>query len=277
MGAINEDTGICLIISGYGLCCSYQKHGLKYFWLKKLVHIILPYYLVSFAACFAIGTLTSKKAVEILLFQPLWYMWYLLIWYAIFYVFAKLHEKFRFSSKTMLILLIIAACVWFVIDSLFIAEVKTMELHARQMPSFVFGVALALYFDRIKQWFSSSAITKAVVLLCVAVLFLALTQIKAVEKLPGVVYNIFALPTVFVLAISTLILSSKFKALFRNEAFFLIGIYSYEIYLTQGYLQRLFRTHSHYALLTMLLIVVAAIIEYYIFKWIQKRLMPYAG
>lgn len=261
-----------LILSGYGLHQSYKKNGLEGFWSKRLFRVILPYYAISFLLCFLLGELSGAKIVQILIFKPMWYISYLLVWYLLFYAAAMICRRYQAGDRQMLILLAVSAAVWFVIDSLFFAAGDTVELRARQMPSFVFGVALSMFPDDMisKMKGGRGGYKAALTLLSVICLFM--TQIKFIESFPPILFNIIALPTVFILAATVLVSSFYFIRIWNNRFLFFMGKYSFEIYLTQAYLQSLIRDNKEYWLPTAVLIIGLAVMEHTIWRKLRPNL-----
>ena len=93
-----------LIVSGYGMYKSYELKGLKHFWVKKFLHILLPYIIIQslFLYFFEGGgkNLSARTVIsDFLLITPLhpygWYLRYLFVCYIIFYIVFKL----KFSNK----------------------------------------------------------------------------------------------------------------------------------------------------------------------------------
>ncbi len=94
-----------LILSGYGLYCSYQKKGFDNWWDRKITKIFLPailiqivwFLLVSIYTYFSSKTITISWATlitDILCISQqnnidgsMWYLSYLLFCYTVFYVF----------------------------------------------------------------------------------------------------------------------------------------------------------------------------------------------
>ena len=126
--------------------------------------------------------------------------------------------------------------LWFVIDSIFLANPAMPFLRARQMFCFPFGVFLAQNKDRIKQYFSPLRNWSLLFLsgLC-CILFMLLTQLPAIKALPYLISNMMALLTCFPMAVGILFLGDQFKLLFENRFLIFTGTISYEIYLVHAF------------------------------------------
>ena len=88
-----------LFISGYGLHASYIENGLKDYWKKKLISVLLPYFIIQAIAMiihtarygndrsilYNISVLTGINADNS--YDPtMWYISYILFWYLIFFI-----------------------------------------------------------------------------------------------------------------------------------------------------------------------------------------------
>lgn len=205
-----------LILSGYGLAVSYKKSGLNIFWRKKISRIILPFYVISIVSSYLAEILDRPLLIKILTFRSMWYMWYLMIWYIIFYAIMKCKEKMKLTDHQVIRLHIIAAILWLVLDSLFFTVTGAEALHARQMPSFVIGVSMALS-EKIRKRVEETEVWRIVGLSIVGVLFLALTQLHAIKSLHLLIGNAFSLLTVVPLALCVIKSSLSWKMLWNND------------------------------------------------------------
>lgn len=126
--------------------------------------------------------------------------------------------------------------LWFVIDSIFLANPAMPFLRARQMLCFPFGVFLAQSKDRIKQYFSPLRNWSLLFLsgLC-CIFFMLLTQLPEIKSLPYLISNTMALLTCFPMAVGILFLGDQFKLLFENRFLVFTGTISYEIYLVHAF------------------------------------------
>lgn len=79
-----------LLLSGYGLTCSYKVNGLQKYWRKRFFQVFLPYWIIQLVSYFFRSDLTVKNIIFdlflIKLIHPIgWYLNYLLLWYITFY------------------------------------------------------------------------------------------------------------------------------------------------------------------------------------------------
>ena len=87
-----------LLLSGYGLECSYAEKGLERYWQKRLFKVWLPY---VFVGIFDVLALRVEGSYEIFCTvvgldfymnadKTMWYISYILLWYAAYYLLAGL-------------------------------------------------------------------------------------------------------------------------------------------------------------------------------------------
>lgn len=87
-----------LILSGYGIYCSYESYGLTNYWKKKIVNVWIPYFIcitISIFFRFLTGESFSIKNVIASLVgidfgfnvdPTMWYISYIFAWYGIFWI-----------------------------------------------------------------------------------------------------------------------------------------------------------------------------------------------
>ena len=91
------------------------------------------------------------------------------------------------------------------------------------------------------------------VILAIGLLMTLVTQLELIKKLPYIVLNLLSLATVFLLAVSVIILIYLWRKLTKNFLFMILGYLSYEIYLIHAYAETVI-THSFASILCSLFI-----------------------
>lgn len=104
-----------LVLSGYGLECSYEKHGLTDFWKKRLISVFLQYLIVEAVTIPLRGNFSIGSFIlDITLLNPQhplgWYMNYLLLWYVTFWIIKKIPIA---KKKRLFIIATICYAVFF--------------------------------------------------------------------------------------------------------------------------------------------------------------------
>lgn len=226
-----------LICSGYGLEISYEKNSLKGFWKKRLLGVCLPFWVVELIGLLATSTFSIKAyLLDFCFLKPAtsygWFMGYIVICYLIFYAVKRLIK----DSRMQMVALFGAFAIWFVIDSVFLANPDMPFLRARQMRSFPAGVLLAVNKDKIERTLTK---TKNILILTgggtVCLLFMAITQLNVVKSLPYLVSNAMALLTCLPMAIGIMVFGKSFSGIFENKMLAMTGMISYEIYLVHAF------------------------------------------
>lgn len=139
-----------LICSGYGLEISYQNRGLKSFWKNRVLKLCIPYWLVSLISAVVEHTINKEKIIDILLFQEGgWFIKYIIVCYVLFYINKKISNKSGIKKPWDLVIMGCFYVIWFAVDTVYFANPNAPFLAARQMGSFVFGMVIARYRNRV--------------------------------------------------------------------------------------------------------------------------------
>ena len=221
-----------LICSGYGLCESARKgFNLGKFWKRRIINVFLPYALIRVIA-FVVSPSDATTIVELLLdvtcIRPRyvlgWYLDYLLFCYVVFSVYQLVRR--RFGNKAMVLMVAVAVISFFV---------SPTELQAEQSMSFLTGILLSEYKDsailsRLKS--RPCGVTEAAFLVGAAAF--VLKQLRILEFS----YWIYLLQMIYKFGWAVMILTAIWTLMkrFSLKPAAFIGKYSYEIYLTHGYL-----------------------------------------
>lgn len=229
-----------IIFSGYGLELSVSKNGLNDYWKKRILHVMLPYWLVEGIGLLISGRLTFRTYVLDCLFikpavGPGWFMQYIMICYLLFYLVSLAVQiiKPKDPAKLNNQLLYGVFLIWLVVDSLLFADPNMPFLKARQMLCFPFGVSIA----RNKEALEKATDRPEPVYLggLIGILFMGVTQLPFVKELPYLYQNVLSLFTVFPLAITVLAITKRHSWLLNNCVLKQIGLVSFEIYLVHAF------------------------------------------
>lgn len=215
--------GIFLLCSGYGIEKSFSKNGRKHYWYKRLINVWLPYAIIELLVLPLNWNLGQAVVEDFLLIHPLhpfgWYMRYLFVWYILYYAYS-------FARKYLLHLLVATGIIiWASLDS----------LHAQNAFSFAIGVGLA-------RMNSLDAILKKryvwIGLMVSAVLFVVRDYTKNHYHDIHLLWNTVSLVYNFALVMTSVIgykvlSNAKVKLLYKG--LYIIGVFSYELYLVHGY------------------------------------------
>lgn len=144
-----------LICSGYGLEKSYMKNGLGNFWTKRLLGICIPFWFIELIGLLLTGSFSLQVYLKDFFFiKPAtaygWYMGYIIICYLIFYISNRISCSKKYSDFILIAMFI----VWFILDSIFMANPEMPFLKARQILCFPCGVLIAKYKDVLSVWLS---------------------------------------------------------------------------------------------------------------------------
>ena len=236
-----------IIFSGYGLQLSVEANGLKDYWKKRLLHIILPFWVVEGIGLATSGRLTFKTYLLDCMFLkpatgPGWYMQYIMGCYLVFFLVKLMVRRINPNGpeKFERITLYGAFLIWFIIDSMFFARPDMPFLRARQMLCFPFGVSIAKNREAVEK-----AVSRPGPFFLggfIGLLFMGITQLPAVKELPYIFQNVLSLFTVFPLAIAVLTITKRHLWLVNNLGLEKIGLVSFEIYLVHAFTKDLLQT-----------------------------------
>ena len=109
-----------LILSGFGLNCSCEQHGLKDYWRRRVQKVWLPYFFVGVLDVFLLkprgagAVLCTLTGLDLgLIADPtMWYISYIIFWYLAYYLLTRLFGGFPGQKKRILIVAgLLFACV----------------------------------------------------------------------------------------------------------------------------------------------------------------------
>lgn len=222
---------IFLICSGYGLEMSYKKNGLDNYWKKRIVNVVIPFYVISILG-YTLNNymdLSISGYINILTFQSQWYISYLLVCYVLYYFTSKLLS----DNKKKMIALALLFLVWFFVDTIIFTKEEAPFLRARQMGAFLSGVIIANYKVKSENYLKTWSFVFVNTILGLGLMYL--TNTNVVKSLPVIVSNTLSLGTTVPLAYAIISFSNIYKRMFQNWNLYFVGIISYELFLVHSY------------------------------------------
>lgn len=272
-----------LICSGYGIMQSYISKGLEKYWIKKWIKVIVPFYIVEIIGLFCIKKISFAIVLKDFLFlKPAtaygWYMGYIIICYLIFWIIMKLGSYFNIKIEKRITGILLIFMIWFIFDSIFLANPSMSFLRARQMLSFPFGVVLAYIvsekinsFDHLIHKSTLFAIMLGCILVGLGMMFV--TQFEVVKNLPYILSNILSLFTCLPLAISIMIFVNLLPEFSMNVFLNILGVYSYELYLVHAFSLSIIKP----TILSLISFIAITIIGFLLLRFINKQLSKRVG
>ena len=252
-----------LICSGFGLQKSFEKNGLKGFFRKRLIRIIIPYW-IAIAAYFLLkpSEFSLMNLLKALIFIDTysywWFVQFIVASYMIFFlVYRFIPEKFRLP------------CIFF-LSALYFAVMKN-DLQAAQSFSVPVGILIAKYGSRLN--FSQ----KKAAFISLGSLFLGIAFLAA-KFLPPIhdgvypIYNTFQVLISLFFAITIIGMSYTLMKLFLIRMLAFAGRLSYELYLTHTLLIFMIanRVTAQNVMLYVLVFGASSIAFFYLNKMITK-------
>lgn len=263
-----------LIVSGYGLSESYKKSGIKGFWLKRFIGVMIPYFFVEiFYYLFNRDVSLIEIIKDLTFLEPKfrlgWYLNYLLVWYIIFWMFYKLCTRYRLKLNSTLIV-----SFWFSVSVIIgFHYVDISSIRYEQTFSFFIGVIMSYFPDKIYRFISNK---KWLIWILLGILFLGIKQIHYVRELPAVMYvNIdLIIKTAISFGIMGYIVLTDF--VYTERSISLLGKYSYELYLVHGSLLLMFN-YIDFGVYSVMLFIIATVICSIILKFFVENFAHIIG
>ena len=223
---------VFLVLSGYGLEESFRRNGLESFWLKRLAKVVLPFvfFVCAYNYLFPFFPLGDKFPAEEAMHRCLdeliysgpkfWFVFFILKCYAVYWI------GTRFLSGRLRLL-------FFFVCAFICLNLRTScgHLEAEQSFSFLTGVLLSMYKDRVEALSHKEIGRWTFLLLFVAATFFCLKAIPQLHELKGTVaYNYLLCPFRLSLGLAYIPLFSMLRP-GRSGFVRLAGNYSFEIYI----------------------------------------------
>ena len=240
---------VFLLVSGFGVINSLQKNTIKQYFKNRINRLVPPCIFVGACKCllmllgFINFAVYNDNYLLILTELSMWYIYAIVIYYAISPSLYKLLLKYRFWVIVCTIILTLTlSCIPFASSSLYLVNRTGWVIE--RLPAFVFGMYIALYpFSRFK---AKSIIVLGFISLIIC-MFLRITGVPGHGR---VIYMIllFALPMLCILAALLAKLSEKVRVKGLIEYF---GTTSLELYLWHGFIFLNVSSHIIFANLNM--------------------------
>ena len=235
-----------LFCSGYGCMKSAQKSGIKGFWRRRFLKIILPFWI-----CELIGLIFTKRFTLHLYIMDVtfvkaatsygWFMGYLMLYYIAFWLLEKTQIVLKRRESFALKGIMIFAVFIFIYFSTVSVNPLFPALRARQILAFPLGMFAAdgkNYFATLIKWVSSKS--KERIGAVDATLLISGGGWKLITKyletrMPYLISNMTALLAATLCGIAFILLSVCCKKLFSKRYFFILGKYSFSIYMVHAF------------------------------------------
>ncbi len=254
---------IFLVLSGYGLNESWNKKEVPYkgWWRKRIVTVVFPYFVIQCLLYWPFHTFSVWDFVlDVLFIKPKyahgWYLSNLIMWYAIFYIVRRITLINKYRIHVFLIISIIS----FLLLS---------EIRAEQSLSFFTGVFLSEHKNdlRIKKWFQWKG---GSILILIGAFALGVKQFDLIRSGPQIIFNLIQLMIKLPCGLGIMLIIWELGKHMNLRFFNLIGIVSYEIYITHGYvLGAVTHTYTQAVLFVFGMLALSVI-----FWWLMNKVKP---
>jgi membrane-bound acyltransferase YfiQ involved in biofilm formation len=246
-----EAVSMFLLLSGFGLTMSIQhrKLDLKRFWSKRIKRVMVPYWIATFIILVLDYTILGKHLPLQQLMMTLlginagielrhldyvrWFLTFILLWYAIFYIAIKM------TTGKLGAVCVMLSCAFFLLP----LNYYVLDVGWYQFFSFPVGYLLGLYYERLQRLFGEKRVacvlTSLVGMVCVlgynCIMGDKNTYLAITAKIPTIVLVYIRECNSVALNVATIFLVGHLLAKgYESRVLHLMGKYSYEIFLLHG-------------------------------------------
>ena len=220
---------IFLVLSAYGLNESWNrgevsgKKPWSGWWRKRFLTVWLPYIIVQLVLYWPRRKFNFLAFIlDLSCLRPLydkgWYLSYIFLWYAVFY----LVRRVSFLDKFRRPIFLAVSVVFFFIHP---------EIRAEQAFSFFCGIMISEYKPR-----RLLNLRNALIVTGFGVIFLALKQLPAVRAFPAIPMNFIQLCIKLPIGIGIMMLVRLAFRHVNAKPLYAVGVISYELYIIHGYI-----------------------------------------
>ena len=207
-----------LFISGFGINESYKKNGLKQFWHKRIVRVMLPCWIVFLVTLPFKEKFSATQFFHNLIFtgSDLWFIDYIVRWYAVYWVSRRIIPEY-----TKYALLVFS-----------IYNIFQEQLYSEQAFSFTCGYIVSEYYEKISCLQKRTIAKYSSIVTIYGIAFLLIKELPSIQAIKGsLLFNIILLniklPMAMPLIVAPYICPIIKKILRLKE----IGKISYELYI----------------------------------------------
>ena len=214
-------TGVALflLLSGFGLNESFKKHGLTFYWHKKVLRVLLPYFFVaSLLYLFRWDFTWQGYLLDITGIKThYWYIAFLVKWYVVFWITSKYCLRYR-----TILLLVMSMIILFLFPN----------IEAEQAFSFPMGMLISMHLNRVKTIKVKNVIIITCLMFIVGTLFLLIKQHPTVRaQMSTWIYNVVQLFIKLPYAMFIVCLLRLFPQCIQSKFLLFSGVICYELYL----------------------------------------------
>lgn len=207
-----------LFISGFGINESYRKNGLRQFWHKRIVRVLLPCWTVFLVTLPFKEKFDATQLFHNLIFtdSDLWFVDYIIRWYAVYWLSRRIIPKY-----TKYALLVFS-----------IYNIFQEQLYSEQAFSFTCGYIVSEYYEKIQCLPKRTVAKYSSIVTIYGILFLLVKELPSIQAIKGsLLFNIILLNIKMPMAVPLIVapyICPVIKRILRMKE---IGKISYELYI----------------------------------------------
>ena len=245
-----------LLLSGFGLNESYKRKGLRHFWNRRFLRVMIPFVIaISFVTLFSGRTFEWFLGNVVLIYPYYWFIAFIIYCYIAFWIVSKILSK---EWRWIMLLVLGIPCFFYV--------------NSNQAFAFTIGVLLSEYRNKIGAISDSKPAVlpiTGVIFITLSVMILALKQCDIVRNgaLTSLLPYIDLCISTFC-SLGTILAFCMNRYLYSNKFLYFTGVISYELYLVHYP----FYTVIGSTLWAMALLIISSYFVAWIFHIVNERL-----
>ena len=209
---------VFLFISGYGINESYKKRGIKGFWKRRLVRVIIPCWVVFLFQLPYLEHFEASVLLHNLTFtgSDLWFVDCILRWYLVYWCCRTICPKYTRQ-------LLFAFAIYNIFQQQFFSE---------QAFSFFCGYMVSEHIDAINRTERKKIALYSGIIIAYGLVFLLFKEVSFIQQIKGTLpFNIILLNIKLPLAVSIIVMPYLLPSLKKLSIFQWFGKISYELYI----------------------------------------------
>lgn len=209
---------VFLFISGYGINESYKAHGIKGFWKRRFIRVIIPCWVVYLFQLPYLEHFEPLAFLRNLTFtdSSLWFIDYILRWYLAYWICQTACPKY---TKPLLF-------------AFGLYNIFQQQFYSEQAFSFFCGYLASEHIDAINRLDRKKIARYASLIVAYGMAFLAFKELPFIQQIKGTLpFNIILLNIKLPLAMSIIAMPYLVPAVKKLSVFHQAGKISYELYI----------------------------------------------
>lgn len=250
----NAGVDIFLFLSAIGLCHSMSKNTTFVFYKNRTKRVVVPYLLLAIPFFVWLDLIFSKAGIgkftlDLITINywitgnyPLWYVAFIIVFYALFPIIYKLDQKTKHITTFCFL------CAAVIVEYLLFISNNILYINAERalsrIPIFLFGILFSAIIPKLKD--KNLALSASILLLLGLSIFVSFYKIAMPIVIKRYLYGVLAICIVFVYAFIRKVMPLKYLYLILDW----LGNISFEIYIVHVFILRIIKEYNLWSLVS---------------------------